>query len=80
MPITDIEIIRHTVAALAYRAAKTMRGAPEAFAVFRSTPSSKTPVEIVAHMGDLFDWAYTMTSGEPKWKTATPLTLILFTL
>ncbi len=70
--MTDIEIIRHTVATLAYRAAKTIRGAPESFATFRLTPTSQTPVEIVAHMGDLFDWAYTMIAGQTKWNTATP--------
>ncbi|HEX2897036.1 MAG TPA: hypothetical protein VHP63_03195 [candidate division Zixibacteria bacterium] len=60
------------MATLAYRAAKTMRGAPESFANFKPSPSSKTPLEIAAHMGDLFDWALSMTSGEPKWNTAVP--------
>ncbi len=60
------------MATLAYRAAKTMRGAPESFAHFNPSPSSKTPLQIVAHMGDLFDWAYSMISGEPKWNTAVP--------
>ena len=73
MPGTDIEFIRHTVATLAYRAAKTMRGAPESFAAFRAAPTSNTAVEIVAHMGDLFDWALTMLTGEPKWNTSTPM-------
>ncbi len=70
--MTDLEIIRHTLATLAYRTAKTMRGAPPEFAGFRAGPTSKTPVQIVAHMGDLFDWALTMAIGEPKWKTADP--------
>lgn len=70
--MTDLEIIRHTLATLAYRTAKTMRGAPESFAHFKAGPSSKTPLQIVAHMGDLFDWALTMAIGEPKWHAATP--------
>ncbi len=72
--MTDIEFLRHTIATLAYRAAKTMRGASEAFPDYKSNPSSKTPLQIVAHMGDLFDWALTMAKGEPKWNTATPQT------
>ncbi len=72
MPLTEIEFLRHTLATLAYRAAKTMRGAPESFAAFKPGPSSKTPLEIVAHMGDLFDWAFSMISGKPKWNTSTP--------
>ncbi len=70
--MTDRELLRHTVATLAYRAAKTMRGAPESFASFQATPHANTPVQIVAHMGDLFDWALRMARGEGKWTTATP--------
>jgi len=71
--MTDLELLRHTVATLAYRAAKTMRGAPESFADFKPSPTSNTPVKIVAHMGDLFDWALTLIQGEWIWNTATPL-------
>jgi hypothetical protein len=68
----DHEALRHAVATLAYRASKTMRGAPASFADFRAGPTTKTPVEIVAHMGDLFDWGLRMAKGEPAWTTATP--------
>ena len=70
--MTDREFLRHTVATLAYRAAKTMRGAPATFAGFRPGPESKTPVEVLAHMGDLMDWALSMASGAPKWNNSTP--------
>jgi len=70
--MNDRQFLRHTVATLAYRAAKTMRGAPESFASFRPGPKTKSAVEIVAHMGDLFDWALSMAKGEGKWNTATP--------
>lgn len=69
----DRESLRHCLATLSYRAAKTMRGAPESFASFEPGPTTKTPVQIVAHMGDLFDWALRMAAGEPRWTTATPL-------
>lgn len=51
-----------------------MRGAPESFADFKPGPNSNTPLQIVAHMGDLFDWAFSMITGEPKWNTAVPKT------
>src|SRR5262245_40888094 len=65
--------MRHTVATLAYRAAKTMRGAPASFADFKPGPTSKTPVQIVAHMGDLFDWGVRLLRGEWTWNNSTPL-------
>ena len=70
--MTDREFVRHTVATLAYRAAKTMRGAPPSFAGFQAGPASRTAVEIVAHMGDLLDWGLSMAKGEPRWNTSTP--------
>lgn len=71
--MTDHEFFRHTLATLAYRAAKTLRGAPQSFASYQPGPTSKTPVEIVAHMGDLFDWAFTMVRGKPEWHASKPL-------
>jgi hypothetical protein len=68
----DRESLRHSVATLSYRAAKTMRDAPASFADFKAGPTTKTPVEIVAHMGDLFDWALRMLGGQPSWTQATP--------
>ena len=70
--MNDREFLRHTVATLAYRAAKTMRGAPPSFAGFLAPGAGRTPVEIVAHMGDLFDWGLSMAKGEGKWNTAAP--------
>jgi hypothetical protein len=68
-----LALLRHTVATLAYRAAKTVRGAPPEFADFRASATSRTPVQILAHMGDLFDWALTMADGKAVWHDATPL-------
>lgn len=66
-------MLRHALATLAYRAGKTVRGTPEAFAEFRASAGSPSPREILAHMGDLMDWVLTMAKGEPKWNTATAL-------
>ena len=49
-----------------------MRGAPPTFANFRAVGANSTPLSIVAHMGDLFDWALSMAKGAGKWNTATP--------
>jgi hypothetical protein len=68
----DRWMIRHAVAAMVYRGAKTLRGAPAGFAVFRVKPGSRTPVEIVAHVGDLFDWALSMAKGQEVWHDSPP--------
>jgi len=67
------ELLRHVVATLAYRAGKTLRGAPESFAEFKACPHTRTPVEILAHMGDLADWALSIVSGTQKWQSSKPL-------
>lgn len=49
-----------------------MRDVPVSFADYKASPTSRSPVEIVAHMGDLFDWALSMAIGQPKWNSAEP--------
>jgi hypothetical protein len=68
---TDHLSLRHTVATLAYRAAKALRDAPPGFADVRPAPGSRSAGEIVAHMGDLFDWALSQARGEERWRAAT---------
>lgn len=60
--------LRHTLATLAYRAAKPLRDAPADFGDFRVGPTSRTPAQIVAHMGDLMDWALTTAQNRTKWR------------
>ena len=71
--MTDREILRHTVATLAYRAGKAVRAAPPDFGAFAVAPGSRTPGQILAHMGDLFDWALSMAKGTQAWRDSTPL-------
>ncbi len=66
-------LLRHALATLAYRAGKTVRGTPAAFGAFRAAPDSRSCVEILAHMGDLMDWALSMVRGEVKWANSAPL-------
>ena len=63
-------LLRHTLATLAYRAARALGGAPEVFADF--SDGGRTPVQILAHMGDLFDWALSAAQGKERWHTSRP--------
>ncbi len=65
------DLLRHSLATLAYRAAKTMRDAPADFPSFDAGQGTRTPLHIVSHMGDLMAWAVTMARGEEKWVDAT---------
>ncbi|HMD33116.1 MAG TPA: hypothetical protein VKG84_14470 [Candidatus Acidoferrales bacterium] len=69
----SLSLLRHTVATLAYRAGKAVRGAPESFAEFQAAPDVRTPAQILAHMGDLFDWALSIARGKEKWNNPAPL-------
>jgi hypothetical protein len=69
----SISLLRHILATLAYRGGKTLRGAPERFASFRAAESTRTPAEILAHIGDLFDWALAIADGRMEWHDSTPL-------
>ena len=60
-------VLRQLVATLAYRAAKVLRDAPAGFGETRVGPSARTPVQIVAHLGDLMAWAVRLARGEFRW-------------
>lgn len=66
------ELLRHTLATLAYRGAKVLRGAPADFAAFRAAPGTRTPGEVLAHIGDLFDWAVSLAAGAHVYKETPP--------
>jgi hypothetical protein len=68
---SDRELLRHTLATLAYRAARALEDAPESFAGFDG--AGRTPAQILAHMGDLFDWALSMAEGNQRWHNSEPL-------
>jgi hypothetical protein len=76
-------LLRHTLATLAYRGGKALRGAPADFARFRPVPQdsaasraaegTRTPESILAHIGDLLDWALELAHGRHTWKNSSPL-------
>ena len=67
------QLLRHTVATVAYRGGKAIAGAPADFNSFRVNETSRTPEQILAHIGDLFDWALSIARGKQAWKNAIPL-------
>ena len=68
------DLLRHTLATLAYRGGKALRGAPSAFAEFRASETTRTPAQILAHIGDLLDWALSLAEGKETWHNSPPLT------
>jgi len=67
------EFLRHTVATVAYRGGKAVRGAPASFASYSPDGSERTPATILAHVGDLYDWALSQAKGAEAWHNSTPL-------
>ena len=67
------QVLRHTLATVAYRGGKALRGAPDGFATFHIGDKTRTPAQILAHIGDLFDWALSIARGQQAWKDSTPL-------
>jgi len=66
-------LLRHTVATVAYRGGKAVREAPVSFVTYSPDGSPRTPAAILAHIGDLFDWALTQAKGAEAWSDSTPL-------
>ncbi len=67
------QLLRHAVATVAYRGGKALRGAPDSFASFPIGDETRTPAQILAHLGDLFDWAVSIAQGKQVWHDSTPL-------
>jgi hypothetical protein len=67
------ELFRHTVATLAYRGCKALRGAPREFAAYRASETTRTPAQILAHIGDLLDWSLSVAKGKEEWFNSAPL-------
>jgi hypothetical protein len=65
------ELLRHTLATLAYRVTRALENAPITFGDFNG--AGRRPVEILAHMGDLLVWALSMSLGSPVWNNTQPL-------
>ncbi|MCA1591637.1 MAG: hypothetical protein LC754_03105 [Acidobacteria bacterium] len=67
-------MLRHTVATLAYRGCKAVSNAPKEFRDFRVNEETRTPGEILAHIGDLLDWALNVAKGTYVFHESPPRT------
>jgi hypothetical protein len=67
------QFLRHVLATIAYRGGKALRGAPAAFGEFRASETTRTPGQILSHIGDLLDWALGQASGKEKWSDSKPV-------
>jgi hypothetical protein len=65
--------LRHTLASLAYRAARATENASPEFADFETRTNPRAPGRILAHMGDLMDWTLSLVEGNQKWHDSDPL-------
>jgi hypothetical protein len=59
------KMVRHFLAALAYRTQKALRDAPPEFAEFRVAPKVRTPHELIRHMDGVLGSARSYFTGEP---------------
>jgi hypothetical protein len=66
------EFLRHALATLAYRGGKTLRNAPSGFAALDAGGGARTPIEILAHIGDLLDWTLHLLEGSHVWADRKP--------
>ena len=60
---TSRALLRHFLAALAYRTQKALRGAPPHYADYRAGTHVRTPHELVWHMTGVIGYARTMLRG-----------------
>jgi hypothetical protein len=69
---TKREALRHLVATVAYRAAVAIADAPTNFAGFRVHDETRTPGELLAHIGDLLEGSLYLCKGELVYLSSSP--------
>ena len=66
------QLLRHTLATLAYRGGKALRGVPDGVAGLKVADGSRTPLDILTHVNDLLDWGLALCRGEHVWQDSAP--------
>ena len=66
------DLFRHTLATLGYRGGKAFRDLPPTFSEFRVGTEGRTAGQILAHIGDLLDWALIMAKEKHLWRETAP--------
>ena len=64
---TARELLRHTLATISYRGGTPWRAPGPDFPQFRAAENTRTPLEILAHLGDLMQWALSIARGKEEW-------------
>ncbi len=76
MTETEVRVLRHLLATLAYRGGKAIRNAQSDFANFSPPGAKNTPLALLSHLSDLIEWAHRWTSetscAAPAYQTAQP--------
>ncbi|HKP70826.1 MAG TPA: hypothetical protein VJV05_16170 [Pyrinomonadaceae bacterium] len=67
------QLLRHMVATVVFRGQVAIDGAPADFADFKASEDSRTPREILAHIGDLVIGSESLLRGEFIEINSTPL-------
>jgi hypothetical protein len=67
------ELFRHVVATVAYRGGLAISDAPKNFSMFRVNETTRTPGELLAHIGDLLEGSLYLARGELVYLTPEPL-------
>ena len=67
------EMLRHMVATVAYRGGLAITDAPPDFATFRAHETTRTPGELLAHIGDLLQGSHYLLKGEMVYLTSEPV-------
>jgi hypothetical protein len=70
--MTDRDMLRHALATLAYRGGKVVSGVPDRFGDFKTEAAIRTPGQVLAHVGDLLDWALALADGRHAWNDSAP--------
>jgi hypothetical protein len=66
------DMLRHFLAALAYRTQKALRGAPSEFGAFCAREDVRTPMQLVRHMTSVMGYARTFFVGGKYWPDPLP--------
>src|SRR2546426_11302508 len=66
-------ILRHALATLAYRGSKVLSNAPDGFGSFSLGSGSRSAGAVLAHIGDLLDWALARSMGNQEWHLQGPI-------
>ncbi|HZI48658.1 MAG TPA: hypothetical protein VFD75_12735 [Pyrinomonadaceae bacterium] len=67
------DVLRHLVATVAYRGGVAVKCAPQDFATFRVHETTRTPGEILAHIGDLLEGSLHLLKGNMIHLQSEPL-------